>query len=45
MGRSARRGMLFLSVSNPADKNHPDYRPDKVDSVMRIDLKTLGELP
>lgn len=37
--------VLFLSVSNPADKNHPDYRPDKVDSVMRIDLKTLGELP
>lgn len=35
---------LFMSVSEPSRPEHPDYRPNAMGSVLRLDLKSLKAL-
>ncbi|MBY0137070.1 YncE family protein [Paracoccus yeei] len=37
--------VLFLSVGEPAVRDHADYHPNGVSSVMRLDLKALAAMP
>ena len=38
-------GALFMSVSEPSRPEHPDYRPDAMGAVLRLDLGALDALP